>query len=96
MDIEDALLTINQFSRRGQPLDKAMAVVVHYYLGAPGQSARQAGDHWESLKSQNAMDARPDISASAHYSIDLDGSILRTVPENEKSSITAAPTPTRK
>jgi N-acetylmuramoyl-L-alanine amidase len=80
----ESLLTINQFSRRGQPLDKVMAIVIHY-LGTPGQTARQARNYWESLKSQDAMDARPDISASAHYIVDLDGSILRAVPETEKA-----------
>jgi N-acetylmuramoyl-L-alanine amidase len=84
MRIIDNLLTINQFSRRGQALDRVMGIVVHY-LGAAGQTALQARNYWDGLKSQNAMDAKPDISASAHYIVDLDGLILRTIPENEKA-----------
>jgi N-acetylmuramoyl-L-alanine amidase len=84
MKIVDDLLTTNQFSRSGRPLVKVMALVVHY-LGAPGQSAHIARDYWEGLKSQDAMDAKPDISASAHYIVDLDGTIYRTIPETEKA-----------
>lgn len=84
MRIINDLLTINQFSRRGQPLDKVMAIVVHY-LGVAEQSAMTARNYWESLKSQDAMDAKPDLSASAHFIVDFDGVILRTIPEMEKA-----------
>lgn len=84
MRIINDLLTINQFSRRGQPLDCVMGIVVHY-LGAAGQTAMTARNYWDGLKSQDAMDAKPDISASAHFIVDFDGVILRTIPETEKA-----------
>ena len=83
MNIEEDLLPKNQFSRPGKALDRVMAVVIHY-LGKPGQSARVARQYWASLASQDAADARPDISASAHYIVDANGTILRTLPESEK------------
>ena len=84
MQITESLLSKNIFSRPGKPLDRVMAVVVHY-LGNPGQGPRGARDYWESLKTQDAADAVPDRSASAHYIVGLDGAILRTIPETEKA-----------
>jgi N-acetylmuramoyl-L-alanine amidase len=84
MNITDALLSPNQFSRPGKPLEAVRAVVVHY-LGNPGQGPQGARDYWESLKTQDAADARPDISASAHYVVGFEGEILRAIPEDEKA-----------
>ena len=81
--IED-LLTINPFSRSGKFLDKIMALVIHN-IGVGGQSAKEARNYWENLKTQEDRDAKPDISASAHFIIDLDGKIIRTIPETEKA-----------
>jgi len=82
--IVDDFLTINPFSRSGKPLDRVMALVMHN-VGVGGQSARIVRNYWEGLKSQDAMDANPDVSASAHFVVDLDGTIIRTVPENERA-----------
>lgn len=84
MTIHDDLLTPNIFSRPGKPLDRVMAIVVHY-LGFPGQGPRGARDYWEGLKTQDAADKVPDRSASAHYVIGFDGEILRAIPETEKA-----------
>jgi N-acetylmuramoyl-L-alanine amidase len=78
--IVDSLLPINQYSRPGRPLVEVRAVVVHY-LGKPGQRAADARAYWATL----GQTAHPEISASAHYIVDLDGTVLRTVPESEKA-----------
>lgn len=82
--MRDALLSASIFSRPGKPLAFVKAIVVHY-LGNPGQSAMGARNYWEGLKTQDAADANPDISASAHFVVDLDGEVLRTIPESEKA-----------
>lgn len=84
LNIIDDLLSINPFSRSGAPLDTVMALVIHY-IGVGGQRAKVARNYWEGLKTQDARDAIPDRSASAHFIVDLDGSIVRTVPETEKA-----------
>jgi len=84
MNVTEALLSKNIFSRPGKPLDDVMAIVVHY-VGKPGQTAQQVREYFESLKTQNAADKQPDRSASAHYAIGLAGSILRLIPEAEKA-----------
>ena len=84
MKINDALITPNRFSRPGNPLEKVLAIVVHY-LGNPLQGPYGARDYWDGLKTQDAADAKPDISASAHYIVGFDGSIIRAIPESEKA-----------
>jgi N-acetylmuramoyl-L-alanine amidase len=56
-----------------------------HYLGVPGQSAHQARAYFESLKTQDAADEAPDRSASAHYIVDHDGTVLYVVPRDEKA-----------
>jgi N-acetylmuramoyl-L-alanine amidase len=84
MNITEALLSPNQFSRPGKKLDRVMAIVVHY-LGKPEQGPRGARDYWEGLKTQDDADLKPDISASAHYVVGFHGEILRCIPEDEKA-----------
>ena len=82
MRIINDLLTINPYSRPGRPLYSVMGIVIHY-LGAPGQPAMAARNYWESLKNQDAEDAKQDVYASAHFVVDFDGIVLRTIPETE-------------
>jgi len=84
MTMIEAFLTPNQFSRPQHPRRATLGIVMHY-LGVPGQSARQAREYFESLKAQNAKDNKPDRSASAHYIVDHDGTILAVVPKDEKA-----------
>lgn len=84
MQIVDKLLPKNDFSRTGKSLAVMDAVVIHN-LGVPGQRALVAREYWAGLANQDAMDSKPDISASAHYIIDFDGVIYRTIPENERA-----------
>lgn len=95
LNISDDLLSINPFSRSGALLDSVMALVVHN-IGVGGQCAKIARNYWEGLKTQDARDAEPDRSASAHFIVDIDGSIIRTVPETEKAYHCGAATYSRK
>ena len=45
--IHDDLLSPNQFSRPGKPLDRVMAIVIHY-LGFPGPKPSQRS--WRSTR----------------------------------------------
>jgi len=82
--IIEAPLTVNGFSRPGKELPEVRGIVIHY-LGKAKQTAMEARDYFETLKGQDAMDAIPDRSASAHYIIDQTGEIIRCIPENEKA-----------
>jgi N-acetylmuramoyl-L-alanine amidase len=82
--IVDALLSRNIFSRPGKPLDRVLAIVVHY-VGKEKQTALEVREYFEGLKTQNAADKNPDRSASAHYVIGFTGQILRLIPEGEKA-----------
>lgn len=84
MKIIEAYLTPNAFSRPGHPLREIRGIVMHY-LGVPGQTAEQARNYFEGLKTQDAADNVPDRSASAHFIIDHDGTIFAVVPTSEKA-----------
>jgi N-acetylmuramoyl-L-alanine amidase len=84
MKIITEYIDVNGFSRPGKKRPATLAIVLHN-VGVPRQSARAVRDYFNSLKNQNAMDNKPDISASAHYVIDLDGSIIALIPEDEKA-----------
>jgi N-acetylmuramoyl-L-alanine amidase len=84
MKVVNAFLTVNQFSRPGHALRTVKGIVMHY-LGVPGQTAWQCQQYFESLKTQDAADNVPDRSASAHFIIDHDGTILAVVPLTEKA-----------
>jgi N-acetylmuramoyl-L-alanine amidase len=78
------LLPVNGFSRSGRKIEKVRGVVLHY-LGASKQTAKQARDYFSGLANQDSTDNIPDRSASAHYIIDFDGTILLAIPEDEKA-----------
>jgi N-acetylmuramoyl-L-alanine amidase len=82
MLIAEMHLTPNRFSRPGKMLDPLKAVIVHY-VGNPGQSAERVRAYFEGLKDQNAADAKPDRSASAHYVVGFRGEIIQCIPERE-------------
>ena len=64
-------LTVNEKSRPGYKLNELKAVVVHY-VANPGTSALQ---NWKYFENKNWV--------SAHFIIDLDGSILQCMPLDE-------------
>lgn len=75
-DIDEQLLTINEYSRPGDKVDAIEKVVIHY-LGNPKTTAQQNHDYFESLKDlQNT-------SMSANFVIGIEGEIIECVPAGE-------------
>jgi len=64
-------LTVNEKSRPGYKLDQLKEIVIHY-VANPGTSALQ---NWKYFENKNWV--------SAHFIIDLDGSILQCMPLDE-------------
>lgn len=84
MEVIEAYIETNEFSRPGRLRRETLGIVMHY-LGVSGQTAMQARNYFDSLKKQNGKDNIPDRSASAHDIIDLDGTIYAAVPKEEKA-----------
>ncbi len=75
-DIDEQLLTKNEYSRPGKKIKKVNYLVIHY-LGNPGTTAQENRDYFESLKDlKNA-------TMSSNYIIGLDGEIIQCVPDDE-------------
>jgi N-acetylmuramoyl-L-alanine amidase len=83
MIIIDALLTPNEYSRR-QKANTPKKIVVHY-VGNPGSSAMANRNYFEGLKVGKLQKNGKYRFASSHYIIDLDGKIIRCIPENEEA-----------
>ncbi|MGN0604594.1 MAG: N-acetylmuramoyl-L-alanine amidase family protein [Oscillospiraceae bacterium] len=75
MNITDALLTPNKYSRPQIPLKTVKKVVLHY-VGNAGSTAIATRNYFENQKNGGRY-------VSSHYIVGLDGEILRCVPENE-------------
>ena len=71
MKLTDDFLPVGCKARIGTALDVVLALVVHY-PGKPNQRAKEVRDYWAGSDNKE--------SASAHAVIDLDGSILQTLP----------------
>ena len=69
-------LTVNEYSRPGDPLTEVNNIFVHYTAN-PGTSAAQNRSYFEQLKDNHER------SASAHFIIGYDGEILQCVPLDE-------------
>ena len=69
--ITQKFLTVHKNSRPGYKLKKLSAIVIHY-VANPGTSALQ---NWKYFENKNGV--------SAHFIIDLDGSILQCMPLDE-------------
>jgi N-acetylmuramoyl-L-alanine amidase len=76
MNITENLLTINTFSRPGTPLHSALALIMHW-TAVPRQRAIETRQYFEDRKNGTTG------YGSAHYIIDMDGSIIRCIPESE-------------
>ena len=75
-DIDEQILTVNEWSRPGVKIKELDYLVVHY-LGNPKTTGQANRDYFESLKDlQN-------VSMSANYVIGLDGEIIHCVPDDE-------------
>ena len=69
-------LTVNEYSRPGDPLPEVKNIFVHYTAN-PGTSAAQNRSYFEQLKDNHER------SASAHLIIGYNGEILQCVPLDE-------------
>ena len=76
-DIDEQLLTVNEFSRPGTKTDGIKYIVIHY-LGNPKTTAQENRDYFESLK--NDLDS---VYMSANYVVGLEGEIIQCVPDDE-------------
>ena len=75
MEIIQALLTPNRYSRPQQRLKTVTHIVIHW-VGNAGSTARATCNYFEGLKNRR-------IYASSHYIIGLQGEILQCIPESE-------------
>lgn len=75
-EIDQQLLTVNEYSRPGEEVDAVECVVIHY-LGNPKTTAQENRDYFESLKDLK------NVSMSANFVIGIDGEIIECVPPGE-------------
>lgn len=75
-EIDEQLLTINDYSRPGTKTDGIKYVVIHY-LANPRTTAQENRDYFESLKELK------NVSMSANYVVGLEGEIIHCVPDDE-------------
>ena len=81
MEIKQAILTKNKFSRPGTPLKEVCGVVLHW-VANPNTSAQANRNYFENLKNQNPNEKTLRY-ASAHFIVGLQGEILQCLPDNE-------------
>ena len=75
-EIDEQLLTVNEFSRPGIPLEEVKGIVIHYTAN-PGTTAQQNRDYFEGLRLSR------ETSASSHFVIGIDGELIQCIPCNE-------------
>ena len=75
MEIQQKLLTVNQYSRPGTKIGKIKNIVVHW-VGNAGSTAIANRNYFESLKEKKSF-------ASSHYIVGLNGEVIQCVPETE-------------
>lgn len=76
MNIEEKLLTVNEYSRSGEKQNKIEKIVVHW-VGNANSTAIANRNYFENLKDTHKT------YASSHYVIGLNGEIIRCIPEDE-------------
>lgn len=76
MRVVDSFLPVSDYGRSTRKLKDLRAVVLHW-TGAPGQRAQGTRSWFAGGQDKSG------VYASAHYIIDIDGVILRCVPEDE-------------
>lgn len=75
--VEQDYLTVNPYSRPGEPLEKINGVVIHY-VGNPGTTAHANRNYFASLSS-----GEEGTYASSHFVVGLDGEVIQCVPLTE-------------
>lgn len=88
--VETDYLSINPYSRPGEPLEDIRGVVIHY-VGNPGTTAQANRNYFASLADSQ------ETYASSHFVVGLEGEIIACVPlteiayaSNERNSDTIA------
>ncbi|WP_341877580.1 N-acetylmuramoyl-L-alanine amidase [Defluviitalea saccharophila] len=76
MNLIQDLLTINEYSRPGTKLKKVQGIVVHW-VANPNTSAKANRNFFENRKNGKSG------YGSAHYLIDLNGSVILAIPPEE-------------
>ena len=77
-EIDEQLLTINEYSRPGVPLEEVNGIVIHY-VGNPGTTAQANRNYFEGISITH------EASASSHFIVGLEGEIIQCVPLDEIS-----------
>lgn len=77
-EIQENLLTPNQYSRPQIPLEQVNGIVIHY-VGNPGSTAEANRDYFNNLANTKTT------YASSHFVIDIDGTIIQCLPLTEIS-----------
>ena len=72
----EELLTVNEYSRPGTPLNLVNGIVIHY-TGNPGTTAMQNRSYFEGLAETKQT------KASSHFIVGLSGEIIMCVPLDE-------------
>ena len=75
--VEKDYLTVNPYSRPGEPLEKINGVVIHY-VGNPGTTAHANRHYFQSLSS-----GQEGTYASSHFIVGLEGEVIQCVPLTE-------------
>lgn len=77
--VTEDLLTVNQWSRPGTPLEEINGIVIHY-VGNPGTTAQANRNYFESLST-----GKDGTYASSHFVVGLEGEVLLCVPLTEEA-----------
>ena len=75
-EYREQLLTINEYSRPGTPLEDVNGIVIHYTAN-PGTTAQQNRNYFEGLAESK------ETKVSSHYIVGLAGEIILCVPLDE-------------
>ncbi|WP_455714469.1 peptidoglycan recognition protein family protein [Anaerosporobacter sp.] len=82
LNIEEMLLTPNEYSRPETALNKVNGVVIHYTAN-PGTDAEANRNYFEGLKEGKTYNNGNYIYTSSNFIIGLEGNIVQCVPLNE-------------
>jgi N-acetylmuramoyl-L-alanine amidase len=77
--VQKDYLTVNEWSRPGDPLETVNGVVIHY-VGNPDTTAQANRNYFESLSS-----GAEGTYASSHFIVGLDGEVIQCIPLTEVS-----------
>ncbi len=75
--VREDFLSVNPWSRPGDPLEQVNGVVLHY-VGNPGTTAQANRNYFDSL-----ADGQLQTYASSHFIVGLEGEVIQCVPLSE-------------